>query len=528
MANPYLWITVVGGIMAFLVGCGVGMNDLANAFGTTYGARILTLRQIVVLAAFCEFAGAVSLGAEVTSTISSGIADPQEFAAEPYVLMYGMLCALCAAFSWLLLATCLSLPVSSTHSIAGGIMGFALVYGGGNAVSWAKKKDDFPFVEGVVPIVASWFISPVLTGAAAAAMYGLVRFFVLKPQNSVKRALYVIPFIVSVTFFLEAFFVLFKGAESRLHWGVGKAAWVGAVIGIGAGIVSIGFIPLLKRRVKQMTEKAERLEEEERRRMEVEAEERRADGDESLPSTVPVGGDVSAGHADTHDEVTASTSLDADAKPGEQPNEPFTGAIVADGESSSFVSLGKSEEELRKFDVEIYDNRAELVFRYLQVFTAVCASFAHGAGDVSKAVGPFAAIYSIYQSQQVMTNSETPIWILCLGGAGIVVGLAAFGVRLMRLLGERITKITPSRGFAAELSAALVVSFASGYGVPVSSTHCITGAVIAISMVDVGFCNVRWLIVGKLCAGWVFTLAVTGILSAVLFAQGVYAPARGV
>lgn len=153
------------------------MNDLANAFGTTYGARVLTLKQIVVLAAICEFAGAVSLGAEVTATISGGIADPQRFVHEPYLLMYGMLCALGAAFAWLVLATALTLSVSSTHSVAGGIMGFALVYGGGNGVSWAKRSDEFPFVTGFVPIVVSWFISPLLTGIASAIVYGLISFF---------------------------------------------------------------------------------------------------------------------------------------------------------------------------------------------------------------------------------------------------------------------------------------------------------------------------------------------------------------
>ncbi|RNF06379.1 phosphate-repressible phosphate permease, partial [Trypanosoma conorhini] len=156
----------------------------------------------------------------------------------------------------------------------------------------------------------------------------------------------------------------------------------------------------------------------------------------------------------------------------------------------------------------------------------ICASFAHGASDVSNAMGPFAAIYSIYQTQTASAVNSTPIWILCLGGAGLVLGLATFGVRLMRLLGERITTITPSRGFSAELSTALVVSFASGYGVPISSTHCITGAVVAISMVDVGFLKVRWIIVAKMYAGWIMTLVICGVISALFFAQGIYSPSR--
>ncbi|RNF01610.1 phosphate-repressible phosphate permease, partial [Trypanosoma rangeli] len=172
--------------------------------------------------------------------------------------------------------------------------------------------------------------------------------------------------------------------------------------------------------------------------------------------------------------MAAGGTMVAEAKAAKMSNEPLTGSIVGVSDNSSNNGCQVTESEL-PFTVQLFDNRAEYVFRYLQVFTAVCASFAHGASDVSNAMGPFAAIYAIYRTQTVVAVSDTPIWILFLGGGGLVLGLATFGVRIMRLLGERITTITPSRGFSAELSTALVVSFASGYGVPISSTHCITG-----------------------------------------------------
>ncbi|EAN94202.1 phosphate-repressible phosphate permease, putative [Trypanosoma cruzi] len=519
MTNPYLWIAVVGGILAFLTGCGVGMNDLANAFGTTYGSRVLTLKQIVLVASICEFAGAVSLGGEVTSTIAGGIADSSHFASEPYVLMYGMLCALGAAFAWLLLATALTLPVSSTHSIAGGIIGFSLVYGGANSVSWAKKKSEFPFVTGVVPIITSWFISPLLTGLAAAAVYGLIRTLVLRPANSVQRALYSVPVIFGVAFFLESFFVLFKGAKSRLHWPVEKALWVAAIIGVGAGIASIALIPLLKRRVRLMVEKAERQAEELGCGAAELGQGAEADPSAEKVECAPAADGTACGN------ITSSSTAQSEEKVDKKFIEPITGAFVGDAEKSS-ESEHRGTAALPTVTAQLFDKRVEYVFRYLQVFTAICASFAHGASDVSNAVGPFAAIYSIYQTRVVESKNETPIWILCIGGGGLVLGLATLGVRIMRLLGERITKITPSRGFSAELSTAMVVSFASGYGVPISSTHCITGAVIAISIVDVGFWNVRWIIVAKLYAGWMLTLVVCGLISALFFAQGIYAPSR--
>lgn len=468
------------------------MNDLSNAFGTTYGAKILTLLQIVILASICEFSGAVSLGGSVTSTISGGIADSSAFQNEPYVLMYGMLCALGAAFVWLAVATWLVLPVSSTHSICGGVMGFGIVYGGLNGIFWAKKKSEFPFVDGVAPIVASWFISPLLSGAVAAAMYAIIRKVVLTPENSKQRALYSLPVVVFVAFFFESFFVLYKGAKSRLHWTVGKAAWVAVLIAVGAAIVAGALLPLLKRHI-----------------------DKREAAEEARRAEVPIQPDFTEGEANPR---SCSTDVVV-RKEGET-----TGAVV--NENASESDLDAEEEVEAPREATIYNKSTESIYRYLQVFTAVCASFAHGASDVSNAVGPFAAIYNIYSTGKVSKTAETPIWILCLGGAGLIVGLATFGVRLMSLMGEKITLITPSRGFAAELSAALVVSFASGYGIPVSSTHCITGAVVAISMIDLGFKNVKWMMVLKMYCGWVGTLFVTGLLSATFFSQGIYSPSR--
>ncbi|GET93946.1 phosphate-repressible phosphate permease-like protein [Leishmania tarentolae] len=404
--------------------------------------------------------------------------------------MYGMLCACSAAFCWLAIATWLRLPVSSTHSICGGVIGFALVYGGGGSVSWAKRKDEFPFLSGVAPIVASWFISPVLTGIVSAIIYGLVRFLVLRPKNCVKRAMYTLPVVVAIAFFLESFFVLFKGASKRLHWSVGKAAWVAACIGAGAGVVSCAFIPLLKRLIAR--DQANTLSA---------SEERPSTSEESNNREPLQNEDVHKGREVTGDVVSQSEASDSEGSEEHQ----VTGASG--------------------LQVQQYEWRAERVFRYLQVFTAICASFAHGASDVSNAVGPLSAIYQVYQTGSVEKSSSVPIWVLCLGGAGLVVGLSTFGIRLMRLMGEDLTVITPSRGFSAELSAALVVSFASGYGIPVSSTHCITGGVIAVSMVDVGFLNIRWLMVLKMYGGWVFTLVITAIVSGMFFAQGASAPA---
>ncbi|KAG5506698.1 hypothetical protein GH5_05911 [Leishmania sp. Ghana 2012 LV757] len=162
------------------------------------------------------------------------------------------------------------------------------------------------------------------------------------------------------------------------------------------------------------------------------------------------------------------------------------------GEDLAGLSIGESHAVAASgLEVQLYNTHAEVVYRYLQVFTAICTSFVHRASDVSNAVGPLAAINSVYQTGAVQTASLIPKLVWCLDVAGLVVGLATFGVRLMWLLGEQITVITPNRGFLAESSTASVVSFASGYGIPVSFTRCITGAVVGISMMDVGVLYVR-------------------------------------
>ena len=428
----YTWILVAGGINSFIDACGIGANDLANSFGTTYGSKVLTLAQIVGLASVFEFGGAMLLGAPVTNTLAGSISNVAYFKSQPYVLMYGMLSALAASSTWLYTATYLGLPVSTTHSIVGGIMGFSLVYRGADGVVWNKTIPDFPYVAGFVPIVISWISSPIVTALISAGIYSLIKYFVFKSEHGVWRSIHVFPVVVAVTFFIESFFVLSKGAGSRITWPIETTSWVSGCIASGAALLSALAIPWLTKKVEEI---------------------------------------------------------------------PVLPEVVTE-----------------------YDPKVEYTFKYLQIFTSICTSFAHGANDVSNAVGPLAAIWYIYQNDAVASKIEVPLWILALGGTGIVVGLATYGKKIMEVLGEKITFISPARGFSAELATALVVSFASKYGFPISSTQCITGAVIGISLCDHDLKNVNWRIIARIFVSWIGTILVTAGLSAAIFAQGVYSP----
>ncbi|KAK7195223.1 phosphate-Repressible Phosphate Permease-like protein [Novymonas esmeraldas] len=557
MINPYLWIVVVGGFVCFLVACGNGANDLANAFGTSYGSRVLTLLQIIFIAAACEFAGAVGLGSNVATTMSSGIAKLSTFQEDPYVLMYGMLCTLGASFIWLLFATLTDLPVSSHHAVAGGIIGFALVYGGGDAVVWAGSKSTFPYVSGFVPIVISWFVSPLLSGLAAAILYCMGRYLFLERAFAVRLAPYLMPVVVLVIFFLEFIFIFLNAASNRLSWTSGHVAWMALVVAAGVAVLSLALIPLLRRRIESMRVSGERHAEEEGcdavEAMRMKLNGARAQASRTFESEALAAeyralekqrrAELAAAAAREPKSADAGSSSDAAAARklaaarevdgaivGDDSSEPEgsidAAAAARDGTAPRITAIDPNANYLTydETGVRLYDPRAEYMFRLLQVVTAACTSLAHGSNDVSNAIGPYAAIYQVYRTGDVGSTAHVETWLLCLGGAGIVVGLATFGLPIMRLLGEKLAVLTPVRGCAAEVATALIVSIASMYGIPVSSTHCITGAVLAISMVDVGFRRVRWALVLKMYAGWVFTLVITAILSACFFAQGITAP----
>ena len=457
----YTWILVAGAINSFFDACGIGSNDLANSFGTTYGSKVLTVFQIVVLASIFEFSGALLLGAPVTNTLAGSVSNVAYFKSQPYVLMYGMLSALAASTTWLYTATYLDLPVSTTHSIVGGIIGFSLVYKGADGVVWTKSLPDFPYVTGVVPIVISWISSPIITGAFSAIIYKLVQYFIVKSKYSVYRSVYLLPPVVFATFFIESFFILSKGASARLTWSTETTSWVSICVATGASALSCGFSPLLKKRVGLITDMSGVI----------------------VPNKIL---DVSGAMVSVTD--VSVTDLSG------------SGAIV------------------------VYDDRVEYSFRYLQIFTSICTSFAHGANDVSNAVGPLAAIWYIHQNGTASSKIEVPTWVLVIGATGIVVGLSTYGVKIMDVIGKKITYISPSRGFAAELATGLVVSFASRYGMPISSTQCITGAVIGISLCDNNFKDMNWKIIGKIFLSWIFTMVVTAGISAAIFSQGVYSP----
>lgn len=218
----YLWLVIAGGVFAFAAAFGIGANDCANCFATSVGSRALTLRQALVCAAIFEFSGAVLLGANVASTIRGGLIEVELFEGNPELLMLGMACVCLSTSIWLITATMLGLPVSTTHSVIGGVIGFSVVAKGFGSVQW----------NGLLFIVASWFVSPLCSGLLAVTFFGTLRHFVLRSADSLARALHTYPLIVGFTIAVNCYYIAYYGPALRRFL---PPQWVGMLAALGVG-----------------------------------------------------------------------------------------------------------------------------------------------------------------------------------------------------------------------------------------------------------------------------------------------------
>jgi len=172
---------------------------------------------------------------------------------------------------------------------------------------------------------------------------------------------------------------------------------------------------------------------------------------------------------------------------------------------------------------ELFPAKTEKLFSFLQVICASFGALAHGANDCANAVGPLAAIVGIYTEGEVSSKVDVPLWILVLGGAGISIGLMTYGYNVIKSIGMKLIKVTPTRGFAIEIGAFLVVIIGTNLGIPLSTTHCKVGATVAVGMCETGGVSgqakgVNWKLMGKIGSMWVLTLAFASVISSSMFA----------
>ncbi|MGB1352154.1 MAG: inorganic phosphate transporter, partial [Luminiphilus sp.] len=239
-SNGFLFLALAC-VFGLFMAWGIGANDVANAMGTSVGSRALTLKQAIIIAAIFEFAGAYLAGGEVTATIRKGIIDPAVLSDSPELLVFGMLSALLAAATWLLIASIGGWPVSTTHSIVGGIVGFAAVGISVDAVDWGKVGE----------IAGSWVVSPVLAGTLAFLLFISVKKLIFDHDNTFERARRYVPVYMWMVGFMISMVTLLKGLKHiglDLTLGMGSAFADAMVISavIGLIVAAIGALILGK------------------------------------------------------------------------------------------------------------------------------------------------------------------------------------------------------------------------------------------------------------------------------------------
>ncbi|MGX3010720.1 inorganic phosphate transporter [Helicobacter sp. 23-1044] len=368
-------LLIVSVVIGMYMAMNIGANDVANNVGPAVGSKTMTMLTAIIIAVIFEASGAIIAGGDVTDTIRGGIVAQSAFS-DKNIFIAVMLSALIASALWLNIATFVGAPVSTTHSIVGGIIGSSIAAGGFGVVHWGV----------MLGIAASWVISPVIGGVVAALFLIAIKRTITYKQDKITAAKKVVPILIFIISFAFILYLMQKGLSRviQLH--------IFAQLGISLGLSIIIF---------------------------------------------------------------------AITKP----------LIIKKADS-----LGSTKATITKDAIGDF-------FTIPLIFAAALLSFAHGASDVSNAIGPLAAINEAISSavdSAISAKSATPLWIMILGGLGISIGLALYGPRLIRTVGSEITELDKIRAFCIALSASITVLVASALGLPVSSTHIAIGAIFGI------------------------------------------------
>jgi len=394
-------VLILGYVVGFYMSWNIGANDVANSMASAVGAKAITIRQAVFIAGILNCVGATFIGAQVTNTIRKGIVST-EVLSDPHLALIGAFSALLAAALWVSFATWKSLPVSTTHSIVGAMIGFGIMAGGFSVINWGKLG----------AVVASWVISPIFSLIISWSMFKIIVKFILRKKDALRWALKLSPVFIGLTVFVVVLSFLFK---------------------------------------------------------------------------TPLG-------------KTLSLSTPA-------------AVIIATIVAALIGLLGQS---LLKRFVPHDDRGTEEVFRKIQIGTSCYVALAQGANDVANAIGPLAVIYFLVKTGSVGAQVPVPIFLLLFGGIGIACGIGMAGHRVMDTIGNKITTLTNTRGFAVDFAAATTVLIASKMGLPVSTTHAAVGGVIGVGLAR-GIEAVNFRILFKIVLYWILTVPAAALTSMVVF-----------
>ena len=490
--NTFLLILAIafGLFMAF----NIGGNDVANSFGTSVGAGTLTMKQALVVAAVFEVSGAVLAGGSVTETVRSGIVDLEGMAIDPLAFALIMMSALLGAAVWLLLATRMGWPVSTTHAIIGGIVGAAVTTGlvtgtGGFAmVQWGE----------IGKIAVSWILSPLLGGIASFLLFGAIKRRILSPAA---RAI-----ALGSRGYDDAeddeddddeeddadeSWQRHVPASERMTELQQSAFAESAALDLTPGGPGAELIEASADLTKKERKAARKVE--------------RKAAYHALEKRVPP---LAAGAAMLLAAMLAFKGLDNVGL-----NISIGGGVLM----LVMLALGvwmATTIFARALKKQSISRATFIMFSWMQVFTACAFAFSHGANDIANAIGPFVAVLDVLKTGQIGAEAAVPTAALIAFGVALVSGLWFVGRKVIHTVGTGLTAMHPSSGFAAELAAATIVLLASVLGLPVSSTHILIGAVLGVGIVNHA---ANWRLMRPIFLAWIITLpAAAGIGAAVV------------
>ncbi|EDP0057509.1 phosphate permease [Campylobacter jejuni] len=473
ISQHQLILFILASIFGIFMAFNIGGNDVANSFGTSVGAKTVTIKQALIIAAVFELSGAIFAGAEVTKTIRSGIVIfPNSL--DPMLFVIIMLAALLSSGVWIFIATKKGLPVSTTHSIVGGIVGASIMMGllkfdGIQTLSMVKWSE-------ILRIAISWAASPLLGGIVAYIIYSYIDKKILKPSEKLNDDLKNIK--KERKKFKEEYFLNLKTKSQE-------------------------------EQIKELSAIALDEEEQEnnfyRNKMkEFKDQEKDIDIYSILKTHMPIIACIAAAIISAmflFKGLNNVSTLDI------LQNFWIIGIIG----TISYVVTFAIVKIVKKTELNKTTDR---IFSWFQIFTASSFAFSHGANDIANAIGPFAAILDVLKNGTINATSPVPFAALAMFGVALVVGLWFLGKEVITTVGSKLATIRPTTGFSAELGASIVILLATQFGIPVSSTHILIGAILGIGVYNK---NANWIMMKPIGLAWIITLPAAGIMAALVF-----------
>ena len=362
-------IIIVAAAIGAYMAINIGANDVTNNVGPAVGAKAMPLAVALIVAAICEIAGALITGGNVVETISSGIINVGTIP-DRTAFSWAMLSALLAAGLLVNISTWTRAPISTTHTVVGGVAGAGMAAYGAKAVEWYS----------LASIAFAWVLAPFISAVIAIAILAFIKEFIIYREDKIGSARLWVPVLIGLMAGVFMAYLIWVGLRQLTHVSLGHASLIGLVTGILAWRLCV---PIIRKQSQGLENRNQAL---------------------------------------------------------------------------------------------------RILFQWPLVLAAALMSFAHGANDVSNAIGPVVAIVRALHDEAVSTSARAPLWVMLVGAFGLSCGILLYGPRLIRLVGEQITKLNPMRAFCVSVATALTVLVASRFGLPVSTTHTAIGAVFGVGV----------------------------------------------